>query len=155
MAAPVRTKIDLSDLDSKPVLRLVPPLEQQPQPPARQRGRHRSAARPDSLGSRRRVATCVPTVRRRRRLPVTFLVGLAVFLGVIGVGFMASAMAGNPVPDQTAVVWVQPGETLWGVAERVAPGYNTEAVVARIRELNDVPANGVLPGQALQVPSAR
>jgi LysM domain-containing protein len=153
MAVPARTKIDLSDLDSKPVLRLVPPLEQ-PRPPVPRRGRHRSAARPDSLGSRRRVATCVPTVRRRR-MPVSFVVGLAVFIGVVGVGFMASSMAGDPVPSQTAVVWVQPGDTLWGVAERVAPGYDTEAVVARIRELNDVPADGVLPGQALQVPSAR
>jgi len=152
MAAPVRTKIDLSDLDSRPALKLVPPLRELPPPPARHR--RRSAARPGSLGSRRRVATCVPTVRRRR-LPVTILVGLAVFLGVVGVGFMAGSMAGAPVPDQTAVVWVQPGETLWGVAERVAPGYDTEAVVARIRELNNVPANGILPGEPLQVPTGK
>ncbi|MFD1052637.1 hypothetical protein ACFQ1S_47110, partial [Kibdelosporangium lantanae] len=40
------------------------------------------------------------------------------------------------------------------VANRAAPGYDTEAVVAKIRELNNVPADGVLAGQALQVPSA-
>jgi nucleoid-associated protein YgaU len=155
MAAPARTKIDLSQLDSRPVLKLVPPLvepPQPPQPPAAKpaRGRHR----PDSIRAQR-VATCVPTVRRARfRLPVSFVIGVVVFLGVVGVGLLAGAMAGDPVPEKTAVVWVQPGDTLWDVAKRAAPGYDTEAVVARIRELNDVPANGILAGQALQVPSA-
>jgi hypothetical protein len=161
MAAPVRTKIEKVDLsgldtrDARPVLRLVPALPEAPAEPQRRRGpgRHRSPARPDSLGSRR-VATCVPTVRHRRRLPVFFLTGVAVFISVVGIGLLAGSMAGDAVPDRTAVVWVEPGESLWQVAERSAPGYNTEAVVARIRELNELPGGAVLAGQALQVPSA-
>jgi hypothetical protein len=162
MAAPVRTKIDLSQLDSspgtgRPVLKLVPPLIGQPEPspakpsppslrPKRSRdGRHRAKTR---------VATCTPVVRKRRRVAASVLIGLVFFLGVVGVGMLASSMTGGAVPDRTAVVWVQPGETLWDVAERSAPGYDTEAVMARIRELNEIPANGVLGGQALQVPSA-
>jgi hypothetical protein len=165
MAAPVRTKIDdLSKLDIRPVLRLLPTqlLPTQLLPtlpeasvkarPRRVQGSHRPATRPRFLGSRR-VATCVPLVRRRQRVGMFFLIGLVVFLGVLGVGMLAGAMAGDTVPDRTAVVWVQPGETLWQVAERSAPGYDTEAVVARIRELNELYAGGVVAGQALQVPS--
>jgi hypothetical protein len=155
MAAQVRTKIDLSDLDTRrrPALRLVPPLEQQ-QPPRstvkRRPARHRAPA----LGTRR-VATCVPTARHpHARLPLFFLLGLVAFVGVIAIGLLAGSMAGSGVPERTAVVWVQPGDTLWDVAERAAPGYDTEAVVARIRELNEVPVNGILAGQALEVPSA-
>jgi hypothetical protein len=153
MAAPVRSKIDLSQLDgpktTKPVLKLVPPLDTMPKPPV-PAGRRRP-----KQSETRRVATCVPTARRPRlRLPVSFVIGLVVFLAVIGVGFLAGSMAGSAVPERTAVVWVQPGESLWDVAERSAPGYDTEAVVAKIRELNEVPADGVLAGQALEVPSA-
>jgi hypothetical protein len=160
MAAPVRTKIDLSELDSRPVLRLVPPLPPA-EPPARPqpRGRHRH---PDVATRRvtarqadgRRVADCPPRRRPRLRLPASFLIGVVAFLGVVGIGVLAGEVTGDQVPTQTAVVWVQPGETLWDVANRAAPGYDTEAVVARIRELNNVPANGVLTGQALQVPTA-
>jgi hypothetical protein len=77
-----------------------------------------------------------------------------VFLGVLGVGMLADAVVGDAVPERTAVVWVEPGETLWDVAERSAPGYDTGAVVHRIHELNEIPGNDVLVGQALQVPFA-
>jgi len=160
MAAPVRTKIDLSDLDSRPVLRLVPPLPTDERP-TKPHGRHGRHHRPDVTTRRvatarvagRRVADCPPR-RLRLRLPASFLIGVVVFLGVVGIGVLAGELAVDQVPTQTAVVWVQPGETLWDVANRAAPGYDTEAVVAKIREMNTVPADGVLAGQALQVPSA-
>jgi hypothetical protein len=159
MAAPVRTKIDLSDLDSRPVLRLVPPLptDERPTRPHGRHGRHRPEVTTRRVTSgrvaNRRVADCPPR-RLRLRLPASFLIGVVVFLGVVGTGMVAGELAGDQVPAQTAVVWVQPGETLWDVANRAAPGYDTEAVVAKIREMNIVPADGVLAGQALQVPSA-
>ncbi|GAB3876877.1 hypothetical protein GCM10029964_024790 [Kibdelosporangium lantanae] len=151
MAAPVRTKIDLSDLDSRPVLRLVPPLPEE-EPATRPHGRPGRHRRPEV--TTRRVADCAPRRRRRPRVPASFVIGAVVFLGVVGIGMLAGEIVGDQVPTQTAVVWVQPGETLWDVANRAAPGYDTEAVVAKIRELNNVPADGVLAGQALQVPSA-
>lgn len=162
MAAPVRTRIDLSKLDERPVLRLVPPLPEveEPQQPAkkpprkRQRRVETKAPRVAGRPSRTRVAACSPVIRRRRRVAASILIGLGMFLAVLGVGALANAFTANTVPDRTAVVWVQPGETLWDVAERSAPGYNPEAVVARIHELNDITGNTVLAGQALQVPSA-
>ncbi|TCO52624.1 LysM peptidoglycan-binding domain-containing protein [Actinocrispum wychmicini] len=153
MAAPVRTNVDLSELDSRPVLRLVPPLAAEPQ--ARPRPKRRAPRRSNQRRpSARRLPDCPPR-RRRLRLSASFVIGLTVFLGVVLVGFAAGSMAGDRVPDRVAVVWVQPGETLWDVATRVAPDYDTEAVMARIRELNDVPADGVLAGQALEVPASR
>ncbi|MCE7009528.1 LysM peptidoglycan-binding domain-containing protein [Kibdelosporangium philippinense] len=161
MAAPVRTRIDLSQLETRPVLRLVPPLPEVDEP-KKQQARPRKARRVETktrrVAGRRpshsRVVPCSPAVRRRRRVAASILVGAGMFLAVLGVGAMANAFTANTVPDQTAVVWVQPGETLWDVAERSAPGYNPEAVVARIHELNEIPGNIVLAGQALEVPSA-
>lgn len=151
MAAPVRTQIDLSQLDARPVLRLVPPLpEVEPRPEKtqtapRRKPRHRAQTR---------VATCTPVIRRRRRVAASILIGLVMFLGVLGVGMLADAFVGDAVPERTAVVWVEPGETLWDVAKRSAPGYDPGAVVHRIHELNEIAGNGVLAGQALQVPFA-
>ncbi|MEV4314553.1 LysM peptidoglycan-binding domain-containing protein [Actinocrispum sp. NPDC049592] len=149
MAAQVRSKIDLPQPASqpgtaqpapqRPVLRLVPPLETMPRPP------HAEPRRAPAARRRPRI---------RFRLPVSFLIGLSVFAAVVGVGFLAGSMAGGAVPERTAIVWVQPGETVWDVAKRSAPGYDTEAVVAKIRAMNEIPADGVLAGQALEVPSA-
>jgi hypothetical protein len=160
MAAPARTKIDLSRLDSRPVLRVVPPLvEAPPKPrPPKLRPRRAQAAhlRPPAgahpVGSR--PTTCVPPrPEPKPRLALMFVIGLVVFLSVVGIGLLANSMAGAAVPERTVVVRVQPGETLWQVAERAAPGYDTEAVVERIRELNALTGSAVLTGQALEVPS--
>ncbi|MET0233438.1 MAG: hypothetical protein ABW224_02245 [Kibdelosporangium sp.] len=158
MAAPVRTKIDLSQLDARPVLRLVPPLPEIDESPAPRRAPRKSSRAKSHSKSRHRVQTrvaaCTSVIRRRRRVAASILIALVVFLGVIGIGMLAGAMAEDTVPDRTAVVWVEPGETLWEVAERSAPGYDTGAVVHRIHELNEIPGNEVLAGQALQVPFA-
>nr|WP_052477895.1 LysM peptidoglycan-binding domain-containing protein [Kibdelosporangium sp. MJ126-NF4]CEL14830.1 hypothetical protein [Kibdelosporangium sp. MJ126-NF4]CTQ96539.1 hypothetical protein [Kibdelosporangium sp. MJ126-NF4] len=164
MAAPVRTQIDLSQLgqETRPTLRLVPPLpeveESKPvkrarvaEPKAPRRARRKAQQRRPSHA---RVAACTPTVRRRRRVAATILIGAGMFAAVLGVGSVAGALTADVVPERTAVVWVQPGESLWDVAERSAPGYDTEAVIARIHELNEISGNNVLAGQALQVPSA-
>jgi hypothetical protein len=107
--------------------------------------RRRVASAPRVLDSGR----CAP---RAARLPgVTLLaVGAAMFVAVVGIGMLASAGAGD-VPEETAVVRVMPGESLWDVAERVAPGSDVGAVVARIQEINGL--DGALrPGQPLTVP---
>ena len=157
MAAPVRTKINLSQLADRPVLRLVPPLPEVGETP-QQRQAAPPVAEPQAPRKRRpshrRVAACTPAIRRRRRVAASILVGLGMFLAVLGVGSLAGVFTSNVVPERTAVVRVQREESLWDVAERSAPGYNPEAVVARIHELNEISGSGVLAGQALQVPYA-
>ena len=115
-------------------------------PPARRRvaGAPRVVARPD----------CAP----RPHLPVRWLLAVAAVacLAVVGLGLLAGSGAGSsapPVPERTTVVRVEPGESLWEIAGRVAPGSDAAAVVDRIRELNGGLAGGVLPGQPLTVPA--
>ncbi|OLR95234.1 hypothetical protein BJP25_07915 [Actinokineospora bangkokensis] len=82
------------------------------------------------------------------------MVGLAgvVAAAVVGLGAFAGSVAGADVPRTTTVVRVQPGETLSGLAERMAPGSDTAAVVDRIRELNALPDGSIRSGQPLTVP---
>src|SRR5262245_12745140 len=125
--------------------------------PAIPRQRRRVPAAPPA---RRRVAgvpRVVPQVAcapRRLRLPFSGMVALAgaACMAVLGLGMLSGAGAAS-VPDRTAVVRVEPGENLWELAGRVAPGSDASAVVDRIRELNGGLAGGVTPGQPLTVPS--
>jgi LysM repeat protein len=65
----------------------------------------------------------------------------------------ASRAADPPASRPTAVV--RPGDTLWSVAERHAPGANPFAVIEQIRTLNGLPDYTVHPGQRLVLPARR
>lgn len=56
-------------------------------------------------------------------------------------------------PEQTTTYTVQPGDTLWGIAEEMAPGYHTGNVVLKIKNINKVDSH-IYPGQALEIPYA-
>jgi hypothetical protein len=71
---------------------------------------------------------------------------------VVGLGVLSGSGA-ESVPHRTTVVRVEPGESLWELAGRVAPGSDADAVVDRIRELNGGLEGGVTPGQPLTVPA--
>jgi LysM repeat protein len=63
-------------------------------------------------------------------------------------------MAAGPEP-MTADYWVNSGDTLWSIAEQVAPeDTDVRAVVAEIRNLNDLESSLIYPGQSLLVPIA-
>jgi hypothetical protein len=110
-------------------------------------GRPRPASAPRVLA---------PVACDHRRAPVpTYLVvllGLVTCLAVLGLAILSNAGA-PAVPERTAVVRVEPGESLLDVAERMAPSADSAAVVARIRELNALPNTSVHPGQPLRVPT--
>jgi hypothetical protein len=75
-----------------------------------------------------------------------------VTLAVIGsLGWIGQA-PGPGVPEETAVIRVGAGETVWDVAQRVAPKSDQHAVVERIRQLNGMASSAIQPGQQLQVP---
>jgi predicted Zn-dependent protease len=83
------------------------------------------------------------------------LVGVLAFVVVLGLGWFATSESTGSVPQHTVQVQVHPGETLWGIAERLAPNDQPAAVVDRIRQLNGLAAADQLyPGELLQVPSA-
>jgi nucleoid-associated protein YgaU len=49
-------------------------------------------------------------------------------------------------------VVVEPGDTLWSIAESVAGGADVRAVVDRIQEMNGLDGSSLVPGQILQLP---
>jgi hypothetical protein len=115
---------------------------------------HRPPTRHRALGAPRVLprATCAP---RRARLSVVWVLAVAsaACAAVVGLGALAGAVEPS-VPSTTTVVRVQPGESLWELAGRVAPESDVSAVVERIRELNVVDG-GLRPGQPLTVPFER
>ena len=88
---------------------------------------------------------------RRGRLAVAAAVVLIAVLTLIGTVSRVGALAGSPaVPASApAQVVVAPGETLWSIAERVAPHTDPRTVVAEIRSLNHLSGTDVRAGQTL------
>ena len=83
------------------------------------------------------------------------VVGVGGVPGAAGGG--AAATAGTDLGAVTAAagaerVTVRPGETLWQIAHRVAPGTDPRETVAQILELNGLQTSEVQAGTALQLP---
>src|SRR5207249_2999363 len=93
-----------------------------------------------------------------RRVPVRWpwLAALAVAscLMITGLGLLPGGVSGAPVPERTATVSVEPGDTLTSLAARFAPDSDPGAVVARIKELNRLDQAVLVPGLPLTVPVA-
>jgi hypothetical protein len=87
---------------------------------------------------------------RRGRLVAVAAILILAGLGLIGAAGRVGALHGSPVPASApGQVVVQPGETLWSIAARVAPQRDPRTVVDRIRRLNDLPDTEIRPGQTL------
>ena len=90
--------------------------------------------------------------RRGRVVVLLALVTLlfaAFSLGRVG----TEAAPQGAAPEPLAQTVVQPGETLWTVAKRVAPGHDPRGVIDRIAELNDLDnGDAVWAGQLLVLP---
>ena len=111
----------------------------------------------DSL--HRTTATHVRLTRRGRALLLGALV--AVLFGAFSLGRSVTEAASTATPARPSVAavaleetTVQPGESLWTLARRIAPGNDPRAVVAQIRRLNDLSTSQVRPGQLLLLPVA-
>ena len=106
------------------------------------------------------TATSAPTsapvrlTRRGRAVLVLLLAGL--LLGAFSLGQQDSQAAsvgtggGAAAP---AVTTVQPGESLWSVAKRIAPENDPREVIAQIRRLNDLETAELQVGQHLLLPT--
>jgi LysM repeat protein len=112
--------------------------------------------------SRTAVSTSSSTLRLTARGRVLLLVAtiLALFTVVVVSGqFTAQATVNSDTAGQAApaaaVVVVQSGESLWSIAQQVAPGTDPREMVSRIRDLNGMADAVVTPGQSLLVPQIR
>ena len=97
------------------------------------------------------ITSSVRLTRRGRALLLVLLVGLVLIafsLGRVG----SHADTGHAATAPLAQTTVHAGETLWAVAQRVAPGQDPRAVVQRIREINHLDGGVVQAGQQLLLP---
>jgi Tfp pilus assembly protein FimV len=79
---------------------------------------------------------------------------LAVVLVVAAFLMIAPGLARGDGPDRPAprvAYVVEPGDTLWSIARRVAPGRDPRPVVDNLIEANDL-RGGLQAGQELSIP---
>ena len=144
---PARHLYLVPELDPTPVGAYRPASRPAVRPAAR-----RSAQHP-SLATNAVNAISVATYQRRRLvvLVAAMLVLGAVIAGVIGAtGTSAQAdqaVAGQSVEPRTVVA--QPGDTLWAIAQRVAPQANVSELVDELVRLN---GDAIVAGQLVRIP---
>ncbi|MEW1974770.1 LysM peptidoglycan-binding domain-containing protein [Microbacterium profundi] len=101
------------------------------------------------------AATRLRLTTRGRRL----LVALAALPLAVGIGFAAisggSALASgdSSTPVSFDTVTVMPGDTLWAIAEDVAPAEDPRTVISEIQKLNALNGGSLQVGQQLAIPA--
>lgn len=92
--------------------------------------------------------------RRGRAVVVLATLG-TLLVGGFTLGHTPSQASGHVHRVAPRTITVQPGETLWTVAERIAPRVDPRLVVAQIQQLNHLHSPQLLAGMQLVVPRAR
>ncbi len=92
---------------------------------------------------------------RRGRLVLSAMVMVLLVLAAVLMSGGVAAVAGSAGvrPVATERVTVRPGETLWAIAEREAPGVDPRETIARILDLNALESSAVQAGSVLLLPT--
>lgn len=103
-------------------------------------------------------STAAPTrlhLTRRGRFVFGTLLALPILVGMAVFGMNGAANAGDASTPSGVVhtVTVQSGESLWSVAEQIAPKRDPRDVIADIMKLNGLDSANVAAGVSLAVPS--
>jgi LysM repeat protein len=95
----------------------------------------------------------IATTWRLTRRGVVVLTAVVLALGA-GLIWLARLSAPQPAaaPPAPHAVTVAPGDTLWSIATRVAPGTDPRAEVAALQQRNRLTSVDLVPGQVLRVP---
>lgn len=104
------------------------------------------------------VSALSSRLTRRGRLVLVFVVAAMIYalvsLGQVAASAGHAGDAGDTGSVPVNTTWVvQPGETLWAIAERVDAESDPRETVARIVAMNDLPSSSVQAGQELQIPA--
>ncbi|MFI5100745.1 MAG: LysM peptidoglycan-binding domain-containing protein [Actinomycetes bacterium] len=109
---------------------------------------------PQHQSPRSRVRVRVRLTHRGRVAALAFFLLLAFAVLTSVSALHAATQAGSDWPaSATKYVTVQPGQTLWQIALRVAPSDDPRDTVDRIRSLNGIGGATVQVGQRLIVPA--
>ena len=100
--------------------------------------------------------TVAPAVRplrlTRRGMVVAVLATLIACLAMLLVAHAsASSAAAPPKVSAGATMTVQPGDTLWSIAQRVEPNRDPRRVVDQLRQLNHLGSASLSAGQTLKL----
>jgi len=90
------------------------------------------------------------TYLRRRVLAVVMVLGILVAVGKVGATFGGSPLVTpeRPPASQPVAFVVQPGDSLWSIAERIAPGSDPRPIVdALARDRGDA---ALRPGEVVE-----
>ena len=92
---------------------------------------------------------------RRGRAVLTALVALPIVIGafVFALNGGGAAASGDRTHVSFQHVTVESGDSLWTVAERIAPNADPRDVIAALVTLNGLDSAVVSPGQALAIPT--
>lgn len=94
-------------------------------------------------------------ITRRGRAVLTLLVAIPLAVAAIVGGVGAVSATGTDVSGSAhySYVTVHAGESLWQLAQQVAPHADPRAVVADISNLNGLDSGVIQPGQRLAIPT--
>lgn len=107
------------------------------------------AVRPVRTATRLRL-----TARGRRVLLALIALPLATGIGFAAIGGGTAIASGETAATTSfATVTVMPGDTLWSIAQSVAPGADPRAVIGDIRRLNALGSASLQIGQELAIPA--
>jgi hypothetical protein len=146
--APPRPALRLAGPDDTPALRDTPALHDTP------------ALRPSHLQSHPQARPssrpqAQPRLRltRRGRIVAAILAALIVSaFCLIAANAAQATNHGAPAGHSVTQVTVQPGQSLWSVAENADPSQDTRSVIQQITELNGLNGQVVFSGERLWVP---
>ena len=95
------------------------------------------------------------TARGQLVVRVALVVVLVALIGLVALvrGFSAPAGASDR-PALYSIVVVQSGQTLWQIAQRIAPNADPRDTVDFLRTLNGLGAEPLRAGLALRIPAA-
>ncbi|MDA3147919.1 LysM peptidoglycan-binding domain-containing protein [Leucobacter sp. UCMA 4100] len=93
---------------------------------------------------------------RRGRLVFSTLAASVVVAGIAlgALFFPSSAQASIENTDPVAFEYIvaEPGDSLWSLAQRIAPGVDTRDVVYDLKRLNQLEGSDIVVGQEIAVP---
>lgn len=91
---------------------------------------------------------------RRGRMVFGALAAAPLVAGLLFASVTSAASAGSAHASTTfATVTVDAGESLWAIAERIAPQADPREVIGELERLNGLADSAVLPGQTLSIPA--